>query len=187
MLTKILLASAALFAVFLVIVALQPSAFRITRSATMVASPEVIFAQVNDFHKWEDWSPWAKLDPASRETFDGPPAGVGAGFAWSGNMEVGEGRMTITENRAPELILLKLDFVRPMKATHFTEFVLQPQGNQTLVTWTMSGNNNFMAKAVNLFMNCDRIVGGFFEKGLAQMKAVVEAAPQDRLTITIRP
>ena len=40
----------------------------------------------------------------------------------------------------------------------------------------MAGKNNFVARAVCLFMSMDKMVGGEFEKGLAQMKAIAEAA-----------
>jgi hypothetical protein len=56
-----------------------------------------------------------------------------------------------------------------------TEFTFKPEGDQTKVTWTMSGKNDFMGKAFGLFMDCDAMVGGDFEKGLANMKAIVEA------------
>jgi hypothetical protein len=46
------------------------------------------------------------------------------------------------------------------------------------VTWSMTGQNNFMAKAIHLFMNMDKMIGRQFEKGLAEMKSVVEASPK---------
>jgi Polyketide cyclase / dehydrase and lipid transport len=133
---------------------------------------------VNDFHNWEAWSPWAKLDPAAKATFEGPSTGTGAIFKWTGNKEVGEGSMTITESRPSDLIRIKLEFLRPFEATNSAEFTFKPEGNRTAVTWSMEGKNNFIAKAVCLFMNMDKMVGGQFEQGLAQMKAVVEAAPK---------
>jgi len=174
MLIYILLAVAVIIVVFVAIVAMRPSDFRIARSATMSAPAPAVFAQVNDFHKWDAWSPWAKLDPAAKNTFEGAPAGAGAVFKWSGNRQVGEGQMTLTESRPNDLIRIKLDFVRPFKATNFAEFTFQPNGNQTLVTWSMTGKNNFMFKSFGLFMNMDKMLGGEFEKGLASMKAVVE-------------
>ena len=178
MLKKILSALAVIVIVFTIIVALQPSQFRVTRLATLTAPAPAVFAQVNDFHKWEAWSPWAKLDPAAKNSFEGPSAGIGAVFKWSGNNEVGEGSMTITESRPSELIRIKLDFTKPFEATNTTEFTFKPEGNQTTVTWSMFGTNNFIAKAFCLFMSMDKMVGGQFEKGLAQMKSVVEGAPK---------
>ena len=84
--------------------------------------------------------------------------------------------MTITESRPDDLIRIKLEFLKPFASTCATEFTFKPEGNQTVVTWSMAGENNFMAKAFCLFMNMDKTVGGDFEKGLAQMKSLVETA-----------
>jgi hypothetical protein len=113
-----------------------PSAIRVSRrSYGRYLRPTACgIAQVNDFHNWEAWSPWAKLDPAAKNSFEGPSAGIGAIFKWSGNNEVGEGSMTITESRPSDLIKIKLDFTKPFEATNATEFTFKPEGNQTMVT-----------------------------------------------------
>ena len=174
MFKKILLGLAALVVVFLIVVAMQPNEFRVARTVAITAPPERVFAQVNDFHNWEAWSPWAKLDPKAKATFEGPRSGQGAVFIWAGNDEVGEGRMTLTESRPNDLIRIRLDFVQPMEGTSDVEFTFTPKGNDTAVTWSMSGRHTFVSKAVCLFMNQDKMLGGYFEKGLASLKSVVE-------------
>ncbi|MEQ1881578.1 MAG: SRPBCC family protein, partial [Burkholderiales bacterium] len=161
---------------FLGVVAMQPSDFRVTRGAIIGAPVSAVFSQVNDFHKWESWSPWAKRDPQMKQAYEGAPTGVGAVSAWSGNSEVGKGRMTITESRADESIRIKLEFLEPFNVTNTAEFAFETEGTQTKVTWSMSGTNNFMAKAVGLFMNMDKMIGGDFEQGLVNLKALTEAA-----------
>jgi hypothetical protein len=176
MLIKILIAIALIIIALVIVVAMQPSEFRVVRTATMSAPAPAVFAQVNDFHNWEAWSPWAKLDPVMKKTYEGAPAGTGAIYMWAGNNQVGEGRTTITESRPSDLIKMKLEFVKPFAATNTVEFTFKPEGDQTAVTWSMAGKNNFMGKAVGLFMNMDKMVGGDFEKGLASLKAVTEVA-----------
>ncbi len=154
----------------------QPEEFRITRSAVMKAPPPVIFAEINDFRQWAHWSPWAKLDLTARNRFEGPTSGEGAMFTWAGNNKVGEGTMTIVESKPYELIRITLAFLKPFKATNTAEYTFTPQtDNATLVTWSMYGKNTFIGKAVNLVMNCEKMVGKQFEEGLANMKAVAEA------------
>jgi len=170
------LALAIIAILFFVMVVGQPDEFKVVRSSTMAASPATVFEQVNDFHNWDAWSPWAKLDPACKNTFSGAAAGKGAGFAWDGNNKVGAGRMTITESQSPELIRINLEFLRPFKTSNITEFTFKAQGGQTLVTWTMTGKSNFVCKVFGLFMDGDKMVGKDFEKGLAGMKTIVEAA-----------
>lgn len=170
----LLLGSTAVIAIFLIIAALQSSDFRIVRAATIAAPPAAVFEQINDFHKWNDWSPWAKLDPNAKNSFDGAPSGVGAGFSWAGNSQVGEGRMTITDSKPGELIRINLEFIKPFAATNVAEFTLTPEGNQTHVTWSMTGRNAYIGKCMSLIMNCDKMVGGQFEQGLANLKSVLE-------------
>ena len=180
MLLKILLGVAAAGALVVVVLALivakQPSEFRIERSAVIAAPAPAVFAQVDDFHNWEAWSPWAKLDPAAKNSFEGAPSGKGAAFSWAGNNKVGEGRMTITESRPNELIRIKLEFLKPFDATNTAEFTFRPEGERTAVTWSMYGHNNFISRAVFLFVNMDKALGGEFEKGLASMKSAAEAS-----------
>ncbi len=177
MLMKILLVLAILVTVFVFVVATRPSEFHITRTVTIAAPPSAVFEQVNDLRKWKAWSPWAKLDPAAKETFEGPSSGAGAIMRWAGNSQVGEGKMTVTESRPSSLIKMKLEFLKPFAVENAAEFTFLPQDNsshQTVVTWSMSGKSNFMGKAMSLILNCDKMVGGQFEKGLAQLKSVVE-------------
>jgi hypothetical protein len=159
--------------IFVVVIAGRPDEFCVTRTATISAPAEKVFAQVNELGAWEAWSPWAKLDPNAKNNFEGPVSGVNAAMSWDGNKKVGAGRMTIIESRPNELIRIKLEFLRPFKTTNMAEFVFQSRGNQTVVSWSMTGQSNFFFKIFGLFMNCDDMVGKDFDKGLANLKTVV--------------
>ena len=174
MLTKVLIALAVIVIVFVVVVAMRPSEYRVARTITISAPAPVVFAQVSDFHKWNAWNPWAKMDPAMKQTYEGAPAGTGAVYTWTGNRQVGEGRMTLTESRPPDLIRINLEFLKPFAATSTAEFTFRPEGQRTAVTWSMVGNLNFVAKVIHLFVGMDRMIGANFEKGLADMKSVAE-------------
>jgi len=178
MIWKILIALVVIVVGLVGVITLQPARYRVSRSTTIAAPAPVVFAQVNDFHKWSAWSPWEKIDPAMKRTYEGPPAGVGASYAWVGSREVGEGRMTIVESRPSDLIHVKLEFVKPFAGTSVAEFSFKPDGERTLVTWSMTGDKNFIAKAIHLVMSMDRMIGDQFDKGLAAMKTVAEAAPR---------
>ena len=176
MLKKILIAVLAIIAIFLIVVSLQPSEFHVKRTATMAAPPATVFDQVNDFHKWDAWSPWAKLDPNAKITFEGPPSGTGTVMTWAGNNQVGEGKMTLTESRPNELVKINVDIVKPMEGYSTTEFAFKPKGDQTAVTWSMSGQHNFLGKAMCLVMNGKKMMSDIMDKGLANMKSVVDGA-----------
>lgn len=160
--------------VFMIVAALQPNELRVERSLAINASADKIFPYLNDARKMNEWSPWAKMDPQMKQTYTGPEAGVGASAAWVGNSKVGEGKQTIVESRANELVRTHLEFLKPFKSESTAEFALKTEGDRTTVTWSMYGPKNFIMKAMGLVMSCDKMVGGQFESGLNNLKAIVE-------------
>ena len=155
-------------------VAMQPDIFRIERRMIVNAPPEEVFVQVNDFRKWDDWSPWAKLDPDATVAFEGSRAGPGAVFKWAGNAKVGQGTMTLVESKPGEFVRVDVEFVKPFEGRSTSEFTFRPQGDRTQVTWTSYGPMTFLSKAMCLVMNMEKVLGPDMEKGLVQMKAVAE-------------
>jgi len=175
MLKIILIGIPIIIVVVFIIVAMQPSTYRVTRSLAIAAPQEAVFPHMNELKKWEAWNPWGKADPNMKLTYDGPASGVGANYAWAGNKEVGEGRATITESRPGESVKFKMEFFKPMSGVSEVDFTFKPQGHQTEVTLTVTGEKNFMAKAFCLFMSMDNMIGGKFEKALADLKAIAES------------
>lgn len=175
MLKKILAAVVVLVAALVILVATRPARFRVERSLVIEESPRALFDVVSDFHKWDRWSPWAKLDPAMKTTFEGTPGKVGSSYHWLGNDKVGEGRMTVTEVHPPLQARIRLEFLKPWKSTNETIFDLYAESGGTRVVWIMTGELDFMGKAMSLFMDMDKAIGPDFEKGLAAIKAGVDA------------
>ncbi len=174
--TPILFALAIIAILLIVVVAGQPDVFMVARAARFAAPPERIFPHINDLHAWEAWSPWAKLDPNATNSFEGPASGVGAAMKWEGNCKIGVGKMTITESLPNHVVRFRLDFEKPMQATNMAAFTILPESGGTVVSWSMTGKNTLMGKVMGLFMNCDRMVGDQFEKGLANLKSLTESA-----------
>lgn len=167
---------ALLVAGILAYAALRPSDFTISRSATIAASPDAVFAEIDDLRRWDDWSPWAKLDPHAVAEFSGAEKGEGAMFRWSGNNQIGTGAMTIVESLPYQRVRIRLEFLKPMRASNEALFTFEPRGAGTRVTWQMTGNNSFSGRLACTFMNMDKMVGGQFEQGLAAIKAKLERA-----------
>ena len=174
MLKKIVIALAAVVAIILILAAMQPNTFHVERKAVINAKPARVFAQFNDFHKWEAWSPWEKMDPAMKRTYSGKASGKGAVYAWEGNGKVGAGSMEITESAASSKIIMSLDFKKPMVAHDTGTFTFAKSGKGTEVTWAMDGQVPFVGKIFHVFMNMDKMIGKSFEDGLANLKAIVE-------------
>lgn len=158
----------------LILAALKPDTFVVSRTTTISASPEKIFPLINDYKNWASWSPYEKVDPDMKRTFSGPSSGNGAVYEWQGNKNVGHGRMEITDASPPSRVTIKLDFFSPFEAHNVAEFTMKPVGSATSVTWAMRGPLPYMAKVMHTVFNMDRMVGGQFAEGLANMKAVAE-------------
>ncbi len=174
----VILALAFIALILIVVVAGQPNDFTVSRQIRIAAPREQVFPRVNELRNWEAWNPWAALDPTCRMTYAGPPAGVGARYEWSGNNKIGAGSNTITESRPYEWVRFRLEFLKPMVATNTAEFRFLDDNGQTLVTWTMSGKRNLPGKLFGLVLNCDKMCGDQFEKGLASLKSLAEEIPR---------
>jgi hypothetical protein len=180
MLRKILIAVVAVLLVLVIVIATRPATYRVERSTRIAAPPEVVFGLVNDFHAWDGWSPWAKLDPTMKVTYAGPSSGVGAAYAWAGDSKVGEGKMLITESQPAQKVGIRLEFIKPMAGVSHTEFGFRPEGGGTQVSWVMTGTNDFMGKAFSLVADMDAMIGKDFDKGLAAMRTEAEAEAKRR-------
>ena len=174
MIKKILITVVVLVALLLAYAATRPDSFSVQRSATIQAPPDKLYAMIDDFHRWGEWSPWEKLDPAMKRTFSGTPAGVGTVYEWNGNDKVGAGRMEITGASPASKVDIKLDFLKPFEGHNVTEFTLTPQGDSTQVNWNMHGPAPFITKLMGVFVSMDSMIGKDFEAGLANMKAAAE-------------
>ena len=180
MIKKIFIGLAAIIALFLIVAATRPGDFRVERSATLSASPAALFDHVNNHHKFSVWNPFMKLDPNVKNTYSGPESGLGAVCSWDGNRDVGAGSCTIIESKPGELVRCRMDWKRPMEGTATVDFTFKAEGDKTVVTWAMYGKNNFMGKVMSLFMDCDKICGPQFEKGLADLGTVAAASASTR-------
>jgi uncharacterized protein YndB with AHSA1/START domain len=157
-----------------IIAATKPDSFRVERSATIKAAPEKIFALINDFKAWPQWSPYETKDPNMERKLSGAAAGTGSIYEWNGDKNVGRGRMEILECTAPAKIVIKLDFLKPFEAHNTATFTLVPQGDATEVTWAMDGPSPFITKVMSVVFNIDKMVGNDFEAGLANLKRISE-------------
>ncbi len=152
----------------------RPDRFHVERSAMIAAPSATIFPYINDFHRWPAWSPWEKIDPQLQRSYDGPSAGVGAGYHWSGNSQIGEGSMKIVESTPDRGVGIALEFLKPFRASNTATFTLTPDGAGTRLTWAMDGADSLVTKLMSLFMSMDKMIGGEFEKGLATLKGIAE-------------
>jgi uncharacterized protein YndB with AHSA1/START domain len=169
--TVIFLLVAAPFLVMAIAVT-QPASYQLQRSISVSAPPAEVYAAIVDFHRWQGWSPWARLDPNQKTTVAGE--GLGAVYTWSGDDRVGAGRMTIIEALPNSKVAIKLEFLRPWESTNETSFLVVPEGAGSRLTWIMKGTHGYLGRAMSIFLNMEKMLGPDFEKGLAALKSDVE-------------
>lgn len=173
MLKKIAIGLAAVIVIILGLAAMQPDTYSVTRTASIKAPPARLIAMIADFNQWKAWSPWEKLDPAMQRTISTPSSGPGASYAWSGNKDVGKGRMDIA-SVTPDKVVINLEFIEPFASKNLAVFTVTPAGAGSTVVWTMSGPMDVPSKIMGVFVSMDKMIGKDFERGLAQMKALAE-------------
>lgn len=173
MLKKILLVIAIVLVGIIIASRFQPASYTVERSATIDAPPEVVFAHVNDFAKWQQFNAWGDADPNAVYTYSDVSSGVGANFHWKGNSEMGEGHMTILESRPNEYVKVDLEFIEPFAGKAITEYVLAPEGGHTKLTHRMSSDHNFFSRIMCMFMDVDKMIGEKSEEGMRRMNKVL--------------
>ncbi|MEW6055089.1 MAG: SRPBCC family protein [Bdellovibrionota bacterium] len=171
---KISLVILAIVVMLLGYAALQPADYVISRKITINAPAEKIFPYLNNSRLAEQWGPWLEVDPQAKMVYSGPDAGVGSRTSWESGGRLGTGSATIVDSVPNQKVGIKLEYVKPMNMTQDSEYLVKSSGNQSEVTWRVQGKNNFMGNLMCLFMNRDKMVGGMFEKGLSNLKALVE-------------
>jgi uncharacterized protein YndB with AHSA1/START domain len=174
MVKKIVLGLLAAIVLLLVFATTRPDSFRVERSISIKAEPAKVYALLNDFHQFPNWSPWQNLDPAMKVTYSGAPSGQGAIYEWSGNDAVGAGRMEILKSVPDTSVTVKLDFLKPFEGHNTTEYTLGSNAGSTTMTWAMFGPSPYISKVMGVFVSMDSMIGKDFERGLANLKAVAE-------------
>ena len=175
MLMTIAIGAAVLLAVLLLYAATKPGTCQFARSIHIAAPPERIFPLIDDLRAMNAWNPFVKADPNISLAYSGPAHGVGAVNTFKGNGQVGAGVAEIIESVAPTKVVMALRMDRPLKCRNRVEFTLSPRPNGADVTWAMSGRQPFIGKLMSILINTDKMVGGAFEAGLADLKARAEA------------
>ncbi|MET0279483.1 MAG: SRPBCC family protein [Pseudorhodoplanes sp.] len=150
-----------------------PDTFRVERSAMIHAPSGTLYSILTDLRRGAEWSPFEKGLKMDK-SYSGPATGVGSAMEWSNSKDVGAGKFSIVD-ATPSKITFNLVMLKPMKASNVVEYALTPQGDATVMTWSMYGPTTMMTKLMGLFMSMDKMCGNQFEKGLRDLKALAES------------
>jgi len=173
MFKRIAIAIVVLIAGVLLYASTRPDNYHVERSVLIKAAPDKIFAYINDFHRWDEWTPYNK-DPAMKKTYSGSASGKGARYAWEGNRDVGQGEITLADSTLPSKLVFDLHMMKPFEGRNVASFSLAAAGDATRVTWSLDDKHNLFLKTLTLFMNMDSMIGKDFEVGLARLKTAAE-------------
>src|SRR5262245_30374362 len=150
---------------------LLPASTHLERSITIQRPPREVHAMLDSYKRFNEWSPWFELEPSAKYSYSGTESGVGATMSWEG-AKVGKGNQRITESVPPLKVVNVMDLEGSMASGTFT---FQAQGDGTRVTWAFDSEhgNNLVSRWFGLLL--DSLVGKDYDKGLAKLKAVLEA------------
>ncbi len=181
MLKKFLLVVLLLIVVFVVVGALLPTEYSIERSIDVQAPPAAVHAHVGDLEQWPGWTPWLEQDPSIRVTLGEQTTGVGASQTWTGDS--GDGELTFTACDPATGVAYDMAFIMgDVRAPSIGALSYRPAAGGTTVVWSMRGDvGDFMPPVVGGYMNLamKASIAEMFDRGLAKLKTVVEAAPAD--------
>jgi uncharacterized protein YndB with AHSA1/START domain len=174
MIKKIAMGLGALLVVFLGYAALQSPDYTVAREITINAPAEKIFPYLNSSKLAEKWGPWMEVDPEAKMVYSGPDSGVGSRANWDGGKQLGTGSATIVESVPNQRVGIKIEYTKPMTMVQDSVYLIKSTGGKSTVSWVVTGKNSFMGRVMCHFVNMDKMVGGMFEKGLANLKALTE-------------
>lgn len=172
---KIVLGIVAVLIIFLGYVSTREGKFKYERSGVINAPADKIFPYLSDFSKGGEWSPYEKIDPNMKKNITGAPATVGHAMDFEGNSDAGSGRLEIVSVSQNESVDIKLIMTKPMHAENIVTYRLTPEGTGTRFSWSMSGDGGFLTKLISVFIDCEKMIAGQFEQGIANLKALIEA------------
>lgn len=172
---KVLFGSAIVVLGFLGFVATRSDHFHYEKSGNLQAPAARVFPYLEDLHKGQQWVPYMEKDPNMKITFSGPASGVGSRMEFAGNSEVGAGTLEIVKVVPNEAVDIKLTMTSPMHGENLVYYRLAPENGSTRFTWGMEGRSGFLGKLVGVFIDCEKMIGDDFAKGIAKLKSIVEA------------
>jgi hypothetical protein len=183
MLKKILIGLVVVIALFGIFVVTRPNTYHVERTVEVQAPVNILYEQL-DLNHFSKWSPWERLDPNLKKTVEGPPLGVGQKYAWTGNDQVGEGAMTLTDVK-PLQVSVKVEFFKPFPSVSNVLWTITPGDKSNSMTWGMDGEMNTVMKAMCIFMPMDKMIGPDFERGLQNLKTIAEAQAKARVEAAV--
>jgi hypothetical protein len=160
--------------IILAVAAFQPKEFKIERSVTTTGSAEAVYNLMSDFKRLSEWSPWVQADPNSVLSYGEITQGQGAWYSWN-SKQMGAGKQTIVNAVPNQRVDSDLEFLEPWPSVAKAYYAIEDDGTQRKVFWGMTGSNDsILQRAGAMMFDMDGMISREFDKGLNNVKAVVE-------------
>ena len=173
-LMKIILTILALaIALLLFLASRKPKSLSFSRSISIQAPKSKVYAHIGSLRAYDEWNPWSGADPTQNTSFEGEDGAIGSKMSWKGK-KTGEGHMSLGEANGTDAVRYDLEFLKPMKGSAQAAVTLKEANGATDVTWAYSGESSFVARIFAVFMDFEKMIGGQYEKGLADLKQLSE-------------
>ncbi|MBT8259977.1 MAG: SRPBCC family protein [Bacteroidia bacterium] len=152
-------------------VAVQPSAYDVSRTRTIEAPSVVIYNEIIDFKNWSDWSPWVEKDPTLTFTYPEQTRGVDGSYSWEG--KDGKGSMKTLAAVDNDSIWQELKFENFPPTNVYWK--LNKNGQHTDVNWGMTSEEmGFIMKFFALISGgIDNMIGPDYERGLEKLDSLI--------------
>lgn len=173
---KILLGLVALVALLVLVALFLPSKWRVERSVTVAAKPEVILPFVADLHQWKNWAAWNnEMDPSMQTTYSGNAQGAGATMSWKGE-KMGFGTLTITQADPQKGVRYEMKMEEQQTPAQ-GQINFEAAGESTKVVWIDEGDMGLFLPGRYFVSMLEKQLGEHFDIGLKNLKKLAENPP----------
>ena len=176
-LKKILIGLVVIVLLVVVVGLVLPRARHVERSVSIDAPPCVVFAKLDGFRSFNDWSPFVAVTPDAIYSYEGPEFGAGAKMMWTNGTEDGEnGTQEIVSTKPYERIDIVLTFDEGDTAK--VAYILEPENGGTRLTWSFDTDFGLNIFGRYFGVLLDRTLGPLYEQGLVNLKRIAEEQPK---------
>jgi uncharacterized protein YndB with AHSA1/START domain len=172
----IVIAIAGIIVLLLIIGLFLKKDYSIKTEVVINKSKAVVFEYLKHLKNQNKFSVWASMDPNMKTEFRGTDGTEGFISAWDSDMKnVGKGEQEILKVVDGERIDYEIRFLKPYKSTSWAYITTATvNDNQTRVRWEFNGNMKYPTNLMLLFMNMEKMVGNDLNKGLQNLKTILE-------------
>ncbi len=158
----------------LLLALLRSRKFRVEGALPLRAPVARVYAELEDFGRWQAWSAWSARDPSMTLRLTGARAGLGAACTWSGDRASGSGSMEVVHAVPHQRLVVRVIYRSPRELEAILEFETRarPDGNTDL-TWAFHGPASLRLRMLDVVRLLGRQVRTEMSRNLAGLGRVL--------------